>query len=350
MVFNTLSDPFLIAAFWTGAGALALTLLIGAQIVYLRGALRRYEKHEREVIAKWRPVLNAAMAAAPSATLPALDSREHLLFLKLWVHLHQSVRGAASAGLNDVGYRLGCDAYARQLLQRGNRAEKLLAALALGHLRDVAAWPLLLAETHARDGTLSVQALWALVQIDAATAARELMPLLLRRDDWALSQVAGILQDARDQCVPVLAGILPQLERERVPRALQLAEALRLSIPSPLLSTLMRDTSVDAAIAAVRVAATPDLLDDVRTLHTHPDWRVRVQVAKALGRIGDRPDVARLQSMLGDPQWWVRYRAAQALAGLPFLSGAELDALCAGLADRFSADMLRQVRAEQEQR
>jgi len=75
---------------------------------------------------------------------------------------------------------------------------------------------------------------------------------------------------------------------------------------------------------------------------------VRVQAARALGRVGERSDAERLVALLGDAQWWVRYRAAQALLELPALSRADLDALRASLTDRFAADMLSQAMAESE--
>jgi HEAT repeat protein len=84
----------------------------------------------------------------------------------------------------------------------------------------------------------------------------------------------------------------------------------------------------------------------VRALLAHEDWQVRVQAAKALGRIGDRGDTERLVALLADREWWVRYRAAQALVELPWLTRADLDALHAALDDRYAADMLAQVMAE----
>ena len=54
-----------------------------------------------------------------------------------------------------------------------------------------------------------------------------------------------------------------------------------------------------------------------------------------------------LRAALSDPEWWVRYRAAQALMSLPFLSEAELDELRHG-DDRYAADMMAQVAAEKE--
>jgi HEAT repeat protein len=101
-------------------------------------------------------------------------------------------------------------------------------------------------------------------------------------------------------------------------------------------------------IAALRGVLTPDTLAEVRALLGHEDWQVRVQAARALGRVGERSDAARLTSLLGDPQWWVRYRAAQALRELPLLSQADLDAVRASLTDRYALDMLDQVLAEEQ--
>jgi HEAT repeat protein len=73
---------------------------------------------------------------------------------------------------------------------------------------------------------------------------------------------------------------------------------------------------------------------------------VRGQTAKVLGRIGEHSDVNRLIPLLADAEWWVRYRAAQALVGVPFLSMAEIELLRHNLADRFARDMLAQALAE----
>lgn len=327
-------------------GALALTLLLGAQIVHLRMALRRHERLEKAVIAKWRPLLMTALADAPPAELPLLARRERLPFLRLWLHLHLSVRGEASTALNDVGYRLGCDGIARELLRSDNRAERLLGVLVSGHLRDVSAWDTIMQMTAAPDSATSLQALWALVQIDADKAMRDLMPVVLRRGDWALSQVANILQDVQDTCARYLSDALMQLDTGSLVRALQLAEAVRVAIPVAQLATLLHGDNAELIIAALRLTQDPVLLDDVRRLLAHPDWRVRVQASKALGRIGDRSDIARLRSMLGDTQWWVRYRAAQALLALPFLQAGEMDALVTATTDRFAADMLKHVLSE----
>jgi HEAT repeat protein len=78
----------------------------------------------------------------------------------------------------------------------------------------------------------------------------------------------------------------------------------------------------------------------------HPEWIVRVAAAQALRRIGAPEDLPRLSRLLGDGNWWVRHRAAQALCALPGVARAELQALAATLEDRFAADALAQALAD----
>jgi HEAT repeat protein len=342
------ADPILAAAFWTGIAALLLTLLLGLQIVRLRISLRSRERRQARTLARWRPVLNAAVVGDIPPELPRLSAAERLHFIKLWVHLHASLRGEAGAALNAIARRLGLDAEARAMLGRRARTERLLAALMLGHLGDREAWPQLLRLAGLDDPALSLTALWALVRIDPQAAAEYLTPLFVEREDWAMSHVAGILQQAGAPVAAVLAGMLPRLSVERLPRALRIAEALRVELPAGTLAAALANDSVAVMIAALRIVNTPLLQDRVRALLAHPDWQVRVQAAKALGRIGERGDVERLVALLADREWWVRYRAAQSLAGLPWLKRADLDALHASLQDRYAADMLAQVVAEQD--
>lgn len=340
------STSFVTVAVWTGTIALVLTLLLTLQIVQLRVALRRRERLAAGAVAKWRPLLNQAIVGEEPA-LPQLAARERLPFLHLWAHLQGSLRGDAAESLNRVARRLGVDTLARTMLARGARDERLLAALVLGHLRDRAAWDQLLPLARIGDSALSLTALWALVRVDPQAAADYLTPLFVEREDWALSHVAGILQQAAGPVALVLARLLPQLSEERLPRALRIAESLRVPLPGGALAGALRSNSPAVVVAALRGVIAPDSIEDVRRLVAHEDWQVRVQAARALGRIGEREDAARLTALLADPQWWVRYRAAQALRELPLLSRADLEEVRASLTDRFALDMLDQVLAEE---
>jgi len=78
----------------------------------------------------------------------------------------------------------------------------------------------------------------------------------------------------------------------------------------------------------------------------HPDWRVRMAAARAIGRVGGRAELPALLDLLRDSVWWVRYHAAHGLTKLEGLAPHELDALHEGARDAFAADMLGQALAE----
>ena len=347
MDYRQPTDIYLQVALWTGIGAMVLTLLVGLQIVWLRLASRRLQRREQAVTLKWRPLLNAAIAGEELGNLPDLAKRDRVLFIKLWLHLQQAVRGEASEGLNGIARRLGCDVDMRTLLAHGNRAERLLATLALGHMRDRESWAALARAAHGADSASSVHALWALVQTDPARSAQEMAPLLLRRDDWPLSQLANILQNARSEWQLVLALALLRVSREELPQALRLVAALRIDLPQAQLRGYLASSEAEVVLAALRLSRVPSVLPQVRGHLESTDWRIRLQAVRALGELGDRSDVARLRALLSDPEWWVRYRAAQALTSLPFLSAAELAEL-SNAGDRYAADMMAQVAAEKE--
>jgi HEAT repeat protein len=64
--------------------------------------------------------------------------------------------------------------------------------------------------------------------------------------------------------------------------------------------------------------------------------------------MGTEDDVEPLTRLLVDKEWWVRYRAAQALAGLPFLDMTTLRKLTEDQKDRYARDILAQALAEKE--
>ncbi len=72
-----------------------------------------------------------------------------------------------------------------------------------------------------------------------------------------------------------------------------------------------------------------------------------MHAASALGRLGLTEDVVRLEQTLQDREWWVRYRAAQALACMPFISMDDLRRMSIRSPDPYARDILQQVISEQ---
>jgi len=346
-VLNTFSDPFLDFAFRTGVLASLLTVVLVVSIMILRLHRRWVERHSRIFMGVWRPALMLGMMSDAVSALPPLRRRDHWLFLKLWNHFQESVRGQSSLRLGRLAYRLNCDLIAHGLLRHGNRTERLFAILTLGHMRDRSAWDLLLHEVDKSNRSTSLYAARALVQISTQDAVESVVPRLIQRDDWELTQVATLLQNFRPALGAVLLQLLPTLPEERVLRALRLADAFRLHVDAEvLLPWLDPGQPIERLGACLRLAAGAQVLNPIRALTRHPDWRVRVQAARALGRLCQPEDAPLLTSLLSDPQWWVRYRAAQSLIGLPFASREQLQALIDSQSDRYAREIFMQVAAE----
>ena len=325
-MFSATSDPYLLAALWAGTVALALTLALAAVIVVLRLNLQRREQRWSAFVERWRPLLLAMMMEPDEPpTLPALARTERTLFLRLWVYLHESVRGPAAEQLNQAARVLQINRTARQLLAHGSRAERLQAVLALGYLRDEAAWATLLKLARRADGLVSVNAARALIQIDAFKGAEALMPLILNRRDWDVSRVAAFLVEARDAFWLHLVRQLPSLPPRDLPRALRLADALRLKLPANAVRVLLQPSQASGVVqVALRLVNTGELLSEVRACLRHPDWRVREQATQQLAQQATPDDTPVLARLLDDPRWDVRMGAAQALARLPFLNDEQL--------------------------
>lgn len=346
-MFSTISDPHLRIAGAAGVAAVALTLLIGVIVVGLRLHGRRDERRWEAFVAEWRPLLLGVMLSPESGPLPALARWDQGRFLRLWTYLHESVRGDATERLNQAALQLGMDERARAFLLRGSRAQKLQAILAAGYLKDRTAWPALQAMAAGRDGLISVNAARALIRIDALQGAQYLMPLILARRDWELTRVAAFLEDARDVFWLLLIKRIPAMTAQELPRALSLADALRLQLPpATLLHLLDLGQPPAVLIQALRLTAAGELGDRVRLCLSHPAAAVRLEAAHAMARLGGPADVSQLAALLEDSEWTVRLGAAQALSSLPFLSTAQLVALQGK--NSAADEVLRHVVAERE--
>lgn len=339
----------------------AATLLMFFLVLLMRVRLLMRERQRQRFLAVWEPILLRSVEVAFS-DVPHLRRRDLMNFLLLWNHLHELLLDEAKDHLNQIARGLSVGDVALRLLRRRNLRERLLAIMTLGQLRERAAWDSLIDIAENGGALLSVTAARSLVMIDAVTAVPRLMPLLIRRDDWPAARVATILQTAgadviSDQIATAAIqyacahdiedpGTLPQAinRAARLIRYLELAHTVS-ALPA---ARAIAESSYDPEVlaACLRLLKSSDDLAIVRQSLTHEDWRVRVQAASAVGRIGEDDDEQLLVPLLSDKEWWVRYRAAQALTRLPGMREPRLKEIQAAQADPFARDILTQAMAE----
>jgi len=359
--FAATSDPFVRFALLSSLVAMIATGLLFLSVVVLRTRLQIERHARRRFVEHWRPLLTgfAVNGIEPSADAQLLnsgelDARTTSFLLNDWNVLQDSVKGSAYNHLVRTGYRLGLDRIANELLrERGSLSEELLAVVTLGHLGESAAWDDIVERLDSPNTLLSLMAAKALCNIDPAGAIGPVLERVLGRDDWAGARVAGVLLEAGAAAIsaPLCDAILNGTPEQQA-RLIRFLPMVYKTYASRVVQRLLAspDTGDRVLGACLKVADGPLELPQVRALTAHPRWHIRMRAATALGRMGNREDCRLLLALLSDAEWWVRYRAAQALVSMPFLDRNELEQLRAGLDDRYGRDSLDQALAEESLR
>ena len=349
MIFAAYSDPLLKFMLWFGLAIVGITLLLLVQTVLLRMQLILRQRREQRLVEQWEPLFAQSMTAVPQI-LPPIAESDWLAFIKMWNHVQESLHGESKHKLNQLAWACGMSHAAQQLLDQKSMRARLMAVTALGHLQEKNAWAKLESIAEDPHPLLSLTAARALMQIDAKVALAELLPLFTRRHDWPLNKIANMVNEAGPDAVTgPLTQAVESAAPEEFPRLVRLLDAAHSEQALPAIRRILQSATDDRVVSAcLQALHDPDDVQLARTYMRHPSWFVRVQAVSALGRIGSKDDRDALIAPLSDSVWWVRYRAAQALAGLPFVTLDEVRQIRDSLTDRFAQDILTQVIAEKQ--
>jgi hypothetical protein len=341
------AEPFLQVAWAVAVVALGATAVLALRVVTLRRAGLARERERDAVLARWRPLLFEAMLGGSPEVAP-LPPRDEDTFLLLWNQLQDAVQGDARARLAALGEQLGARALARARLRRPDALGRLLGLRTLAYVGQPADYEDVARALDERRVYLALAAARALVAIDGRSAPGDVLPRLAMRPEWPLALFATVLAAADPgELAARFRALEPQLSPDQLVRLLPLVSVLDPAAAEAIVGALLEGADPEVLAAALKRTRSPGLAPAVRRLAGHEAWTVRTQAAAALGRIGGPEERGVLVAMLADRQWWVRYRAAQALACGRFGDPAEVRALAAGLGDRYARDMVEQVLAEE---
>jgi len=347
---NTGSDLVVTLA-WRSAevAGLAAALMLASALI-VRRYLQREERLRARVVDSWRPLLTQiAIEEGAMPPLPRLPARHLAFLMEEWNALHDAVRGEAETRLNELALRLGFDNAARHLMNSRQVGKQILAIRTLGHLRDATAWKPLQEQLIAANAVVSFFAAAALVQIDAQRAMPGIMLQVAERESWPGEAMARLLVDGgADIAREPIRALMLSLTPSKVPPLLPWLAHVDAVLDSEFAIELLRRHGNDDHIvaAALLVLLDPAVLPELRHLVASPDADIRKNLALAIGWLGDLAETDLLMRLMGDPVWWVRYRAAQALLKLRGMNAAGLEAVRARLTDPYARDMLEHGHAE----
>ena len=257
-------------------GTLGLVLLLIMGLLLLRWVRWRNEPRQQAFQARWRLLLmRCAVGDDVFAELPAMSSRERWPFIKLWLHGLMSLKGPARERLARMAQTLGCGPWALAQLDSRYAAERLMAILALGFLKEASAAPVLLQQLHKGGNQTAVHAARALLDIDATAHAASVVRCLLDRRDLDFSLVAVMLKPFGASLQAAWMATAPAAASDDVQILpwLRLARALALQLPSGVLqSFLQAPHGTDVLIAAIRLVQGESGTREVAALAGHADW------------------------------------------------------------------------------
>jgi len=324
-------DDVIIRLLWMVAGGevvVVVALLAGVVALHF---IKTLQLRRRNLFhATWRPLLVQSLTDSPQS-VPRVRSRDILNFLFYWNYFHESLLGEDKiVGLNQLARQTGMDRAAKRLLKAKGLRKRLMAIITLGHLREQSAWDDLAELAQSPHPVVSLSAARALVDIDPKAALTLIAPWIGARADWSPPRVAALLSHAGSE---LIAQPLSQTVMTAAPdmamRLLHYLEVTRCTAALPAVRSLLVRESTDMAVRAACLKLIGQFQDPkdlalVRSFIADSDERVRAQAAAALGTIGMPADEGSLIALLSDWQWDVRYRAAEALAHLPFMEPERL--------------------------
>lgn len=350
------SSEALVSHAYAGLAIVCLiTLAMILWIVFLRIRLYFGQQHQARFERVWQPIFTET-ALSPHChpkelALPALKRRDFFLFMNCWLAFQESLSGPALIRMNGLVRKLKLHVHAQHLLQTGRMRQRLVALVFLGDLRDRASWPALEKLLVNESSLLSILSARALIQIDQERALPLVLAELVRREDWPEARVAVLLRSvltAELATTPLFAALQNSTDSGAI-KLLSYVEHMYNEERNRILRILLERSTSDRLTSRIlkRIECGQEL-PLVRQYVSHDRWHIRMQAVAALGRIGQRADVSLLLQRLGDEEWWVRYRASQALLKMPGMTRRELEVIRDNMEDSFARTMLEQTLSEEE--
>ena len=309
-----------------------ISLLLVVFILMHQANRRAKVRRRQRVTDVWQPLLEQ-WAHDHLTTLPTLMRREHIVFLYLWNEYYESASEAARTNLIRMARQVGTDRIAQDLLHARLLRRRLLAIVTLGRLRDRSVWePVSALLTH-QNSFLALNAAQALLLIDAKDAIPLIAPLIGQRNDWSPLRIVSMLSTVgHDLASETIVQAAITGDPVLMPRLIRHLPITRSPQGLWILRQFLQEQSPSDNILAACLYVFGEFREQVdlpfvRRHLSHPAWYVRVQAATALGKLGTQEDEAKLIALFEDEQWWVRYRAGEALVSLRSMTEEKLELL-----------------------
>lgn len=296
------------------AALLTMTLLVLVRLMTVRRERRRAARR-RELA---HQLLSGQLSSAEELKRLPRD-----LVAGTFVELIRLVRGDERAAFVAQATGLGVPEFLGRRLRRGSPRERLLAAQSIAEFSNEDSTAQLRSALADRNADVRLAAALALAEAGRSSSVDDLVSSLglgTEEDSTlAVTLFRALSADRLDEIKALV--IAPGMP---VPVRLAAIEALAMSGDYslvPVITQLVIEAPDDAPelpgyLRALGLFAHPAARPAVLNGLGRPSFAARAAAAGAAGRIGLVEFAGRLAQMLDDGEWWVRFRAAEALLRL----------------------------------
>lgn len=342
----TNQSTVLVVAGWVAVLTLLLAFVLLTIIVILR--MRAQRREQRDLLARqyWTRVIERELAGE-DVQVHHLQRHEVPGFIEAWNTAHDSLLESDSRKLTMLGQRVGLEEAAKRML-RGSYHDRAMTIIALGHLHDRRVFDMIEPFLADRSPIVSLCAARALAQVDPPRAMALFVPMIVERNDWVPGSVARILSENTDgSAAREISNALLRANADTTVKLVRFLTDIDPGRAGAVIRQLL-DGHVDDHIISVCLQLVNDKQDrdKVASFLTASRWHVRMHAAAALGRIGEATDSRKLEPLLADSVWWVRYRTAQALLALTGRNEEAMRGVQQRQSDAYGRDIIDHVLAE----
>lgn len=331
-----------------GSAIYFYSLLLMAVVIFLGVLIRRREIANEALSARYRQDIESWMEGGGEIPLSPVPHGQRFVFLLTWTSLFEGASVRQKDHLISVSRKLRLVNDCKNLLNSYGQ-KRLCGILLAGQLQEVSFLEKLSRFLDARNVWVSLMAFQAILRIgQKKSEIRKASSHLLSRRDWPVDLTARLL--ATVPCETATEIVIQALEAANAENIPRMASFL-VFVDSKKIEPLVRDylnQSADPETISATLRAVSDgyFLEDIRPLIHHPVWFVRLQAAKALGRIGDPSSEDDLKKLLHDPEQLVGYRAAEALTSLEKMTSRKLSQCLSSLQNTQASEILQSILRE----
>lgn len=358
---NYLQDKpdFLHFAFW---GTVAMTFCILLALIFL--CIFRinfiYTRFRRRLVEQaWTDAFRYLRAGEEPDSYPILSRADKSVFLEFWLENRELASPEFANLLDELARRVALHNTIIAILNPG-KIEFLpskvwlqgIAIAAIEYVDNENTRGSLLEMTKSENIYLVVQACTVLAKLRVKGFEKEIIQTMFRFPKDAPEIFSRVSQAGGSDVLHVMQPFLERLPHHTVMNFISLAEQSHDETLVPILLHRLRVAWINEEIAALIRALSrlnsPGLREAILPFLDYPDLYVRIQTAKAIGRLGTADDIQFLKPLLSDGEWWLRYRAARAICKLCELDWETLEELRASLSDKFARDIIMHAYEEME--